>query len=667
MLYKLKVLLIATVLPACLFAQDDFPSPCPKIENKKAIKFFKKAEDLYNSSSNNSGARELLQKALDEEPNYAEAYFFLGTLTRRKEEFKAMADAYSKGIALCPNNDPEAYYHLATYYFSDAYTDALKYEEAIKYFEVYLKFEKTPDKKHKEAERLQKIAKFYAKLFKNPVPFHPVPVDNICTPLDEYLPCIAADNEVVYFTRRGLYKIPKAGIGGSDKEVFLERFSFSDLKPDGKYSEGKPLPYPFNETDNQGGASLSIDNKTMYFTLCKLNKKGNMNCDIYFCENNNGTWGDIQPIGGSVNGEDSWESQPSIGSDGITLYFASIRPGNIGFNEKENPTCDIYKTTKSSSGRWTQPVNLGPKINTKGDEKSPFMHADSKTLYFASNGHQGIGGYDIFMSKEKNDSTWDTPKNIGYPINSEHDDLSFIVGTDGKTAYFASEKYKGKGGYDIYSFELYKEARPEKVVFMKGVVKNELGAPAGANIEIKNIKTNKVTKVEVDSVTGKYASIVRLDADLILSVKRPGTAFTSEYLSEKDSASVGTIKKLNIDLKPIVVGGAYTINNINYGTNSADLLPESKFVLDEFIAYLKENSSLKIAINGHTDNVGNDKDNLSLSHDRAFTVYDYLQSKGIDKFRLDFHGYGKAKPLVTNNTPEGRAQNRRTEFVILSK
>jgi outer membrane protein OmpA-like peptidoglycan-associated protein len=657
------------LFPLNLLAQDEFPAPCPKIENKKALKLFKKAEDLYNSNStlNNAGARELLKQALEEEPNFAEAYLFMATLTRRREEFKAMAEAYEKAIEICPGYDAESYYQLGIYYFSEAYTDFQKYEKAVSYFKNYLKFEKTPDKKHNEAERLIKSGTFYAKLLKNPVPFAPIPLTDISGPLDEYLPCISADHTEFYFTRRGLFKIPKLGIAGSDKEVFLERFVKSELKPDGKYTEGKSLPYPFNESDNQGGASLSIDNSIMYFTTCKQNAKGYLNCDIFFCENKNGTWGEIQSAGANVNGEDTWESQPCLSSDGQTLYFSSIRKTNIGFNEKDNTTCDIYKSIKNKRGLWGPAINLGNTINTRGDEKSPFMHSDSKTMYFTSNGHMGVGGFDIYMTKEKNDSSWEKPKNIGYPINSENDDLGFIVSTDGKTAYFASDKLKGKGGYDIYSFELYKDARPEKVVFLKGTVKNDQGESLNANIQIKNIKTNKITKIPVDSVTGKYASIVRLDGDLVLSIKKPGNAFSSEYISQKDTNSTALVRKMDFSLKPIVVGSSYTIKNINYSTNSAELMPESKFVLDDFIEYLNENPNLKIAINGHTDNMGNDKDNLSLSHDRAFTVYDYLLSKGINKTRLDFHGYGKTKPIVTNDTEEGRARNRRTEFLIISK
>lgn len=669
MWFFIKVLVFILVFPLPIFAQDDIPAPCPEIENKKALKLFRKAADFYKSTSDNAGTRLLLAKALEEEPNFADAYLLMATLARRKEEMKLMQESYLKAIEYCPDYDPDAYYYLGINIYREAGYDYTKYEEALKYLKTYLKFEKTPDKKHKEIELYIVKAKFYGNLLKNPVPFNPVPMEDISTALDEYLPCISADNEVAYFTRRGLYKIPKAGIGGVDKEVFLERFAESEKQPDGKFNQGKPLPSPFNETDNQGGASLSIDNKTMYFTICKQNKLGNMNCDIFFCEYIDGDWDEIKNLGPTVNGEDTWESQPSIGSDGVTLYFASIRPSNIGFNAKENTTCDIYKTIKGADGTWGVPINLGPKINTRGNEKSPFMHSDSKTLYFASNGHLVVGGYDIFFTKEKPDSTWETPKNIGYPINSEDDDLSFIVSTDGKTAYFASDKLKGKGkgGYDIYSFELYKEARPEKVVFLKGNVKDDKGEPSNAQIQIRNTKTHQITRVHVDSVSGRYASIVRLDGDLVVSIKKPGAAFASEYIAENDTAATSAIKKMDVDIKPIEIGSSYPINNINYTVNSAELRPESKFVLDEFILFLKENAGLKIDINGHTDNVGNDDDNLSLSHDRAFTVYDYLMTNGIDKSRLGFHGFGETKPIASNDTDEGRAKNRRTEFLILAK
>ncbi len=669
MLFFFRILIVVIIFPFHLFAQDNYPAPCPEIDNKKAIKLFQKAQDYYKSTSDNKGTRELLAKVFEEEPNFAEAHLLMAVLARRKEEMQLMQTSYLKAIEICPNYDPDAYYYVGINMYRDAGYDYKKYEEALTYLKTYLKFEKTPDKKHNEIEQYIVRTKFYANLLKNPVPFNLVPLENISTELDEYLPCISADKEVIYFTRKGIYKIPKVGIAGSDKEIFLERFSYSEMQPDGKFASGKPLSAPFNETDNQGGASLSIDNKTMYFTICGSNKKGNLNCDIFSCEYVNGDWDDIKNLGPKVNGEDTWESQPSISADGVTLYFSSIRPTNIGFNAKDNPTCDIYKTIKGADGTWGEPINLGPTINTRGDEKSPYMHSDSKTLYFASNGHLGVGGYDIFFTKQKSDTTWETPKNIGYPINSSDDDLSFIVSTDGKTAYFASDKYKGKGkgGYDIYSFELYREARPEKVLFLKGNVKNDNGEPANANIEIKSMKTNKITQVKVDSVTGKYASIVRYDSDLIVSIKKKGVAFVSQYISEKDTASPSVIKKFDVDLKTVAVGSAYTINNINYGINSADLLPESKFVLNEFIQYLKENPSLKIEINGHTDNVGNDKDNLSLSHDRAFTVFDYLQTNGIDKSRLGFHGYGETKPLASNDTEEGRAKNRRTEFLILAK
>lgn len=661
---KYILLLVFISISTFCVAQDEFPALCPKIENKKALKLFNKAQDIYSKTSDNAAARELLDKAIEEEPQFAEAYLFLATLARRKKEFHAMEQAYLKAVEICPNYDPDAYYHLGTYYYDNAGSDAAKYEAASKYLGTYLKFEKTPDKKHKEVEQLFEDSKAFTRLFKNKVPFNPVPVEGISTAADEYLPCISADNELAFFTRRVEVMGSKSAWAEAEPKK-IERFSFSILGNDGKFNVGEPLPPPFNTTDNQGGASLSIDNRMMYFTTCKINKKGNMNCDIFSSENINGNWTNIKNLGPVVNGEDTWESQPSIASDGVTLYFSSIRPGNIGFSN-ENPTCDIYKTTLQPNGEWSTPVNLGSPINTSGNEKSPFMHGDSKTLYFASSGHLGVGGYDVYYTKEKDDGKFEKPRNIGYPINSEFDDLSFIVSTDGKTAYFASDKYKGKGGYDIYSFELYKEARPEKVLFLKGTVKDENGEPVKAEIQLKNLKTNSTLKVKVDSTTGRYASIVRFDSDYVVTVKKENAAFNSTYISQKDTA-VKTITKLDMDVKEVKVGGAYTINNINYNTNSAELLEESKRVLDEFAEYLKENPRMKIVIKGHTDNVGNEKDNLSLSHDRAFTVFEYLTNKGIDKQRLSFEGLGKSQPIASNETEEGRAKNRRTEFVIVSK
>ncbi|MBK9673403.1 MAG: OmpA family protein [Bacteroidetes bacterium] len=376
-----------------------------------------------------------------------------------------------------------------------------------------------------------------------------------------------------------------------------------------------------------------------------------------------GKWTELVNLGPNVNTPDGWESQPTLSSDGRILYFSSARADSKGM--------DIYKSEKNDAGDWLPAQNLGAPVNTDGNEKSPFIHSDSQTLYFSSDGQPGLGGFDIFYTKlDMATFNWQLPKNIGYPINTDKDELGFFVSTDGKLGYFSSNQLKGKGagGYDVFSFELYKEARPEKILFIKGEIKDESSANlAKAKIEIKNLDTKKITTIPVDSVSGTYAVVVTIknNEDVLLTVKNPGSSFTSQIIHSADSV-IGKPQKLNLSIDSIRVGSTYKINNINYKSNSADLTPESKFILEEFATYLKDNPSIKLEIHGHTDNAGSPTTNLALSTDRAFTIYDVLQQLGISKARMSYKGFGGTKPIANNANEDGKAKNRRTEFVVLS-
>jgi outer membrane protein OmpA-like peptidoglycan-associated protein len=336
-------------------------------------------------------------------------------------------------------------------------------------------------------------------------------------------------------------------------------------------------------------------------------------------------------------------------------------------------------------GKWSAPVNLGPKINTAGDEKTPFIHSDSQTLYYSSGpdydgngGLPGVGGMDIFFAKANDKGEWQDPVNIGYPINTKADDLGFFVSLDGKTAFFASDdarktNNKTLGGYDIYSFELYKEARPEKVTFIEGTIDHKPDEPLkDVKVTVTNSVTKKQSDAMVDTVTGKFRVIAtnKNDDDLLVKVEQPGGSFSSQLVSVKDS--VGTkqpvMKVKNLEVKPITVGQTYTLNNIYYKSGSADLDPRSQIVIEEFVDFLKKNPGVKVEIHGHTDDVGNDQDNMNLSKDRAYTVYELLISMGIDKSRVTaFRGFGETKPLVPNTSDANRAKNRRTEFLVVGR
>lgn len=638
---------------------------CAPIESKKARNLFEQAQGEFKKK-NLADAYTLCKRVLTEEPECAEAYLMMGFINfqRSVPNYEAAEKNLSKAVELCPGIHPYAYFYLGKI----AYTNE-KYPEAIKDLEFFMKdVDKIKtDEDYDWAEKALRYMKFSEEMAKNPVPFDPVPVKSICTPQDEYLPIISPDNEMALFTR--VVKMPPKKGDLIPKEKEVERFMYSERKGD-LFDPGEEMPYPFNQSDNEGGASLTVNNKFLVYTRCRTVQGGNYyNCDICYSEYKHGQWEEVKNLGKNVNLPDAWDSQPTISADGSTIYFVSDRKGGMG-------GYDIYKTVKDEKGEWSTPVNLGPPINTAGNEKSPFIHPDNHTLYFSSDGLMGMGGYDIFYSRLGEDGKWGKPKNIGYPINSINDDVGFFVSTDGRYGYFASNKYQGIGGWDVFSFDLYPEARPEKVLLVKGELKiDEPGKtedfstapePIKAKIELKNVNTRKVTEIPVDSLTGEYAAVVLFKNDYIMTVKKEGFGYESKYIAREDT----TFKepaKVDMTIKPIEVGQSYKLNDIYFATASYDLTPESKIVIDGFSDFLAENPTIKVSIEGHTDDVGNDESNLVLSDNRAKSVYDYLITKGVKTNRLSYKGFGESKPVESNLTPEGRAKNRRTVFVITAK
>ena len=593
----------------------------------------------------------LLGKALEIDPEFARANYMIADLLIKGKKAKEAEPYLLKVATLCPDLDPMVFFRLGAIAFGEK-----RFAECNKFLQKFLDSDYKKEKERNEATDMIASASFFLEGFSKPVPFDPKPLQAICTPADEYLPIITPDNKFAYFTR-STFEVQK-GLTSEPKRI--ERFSVSNGLGENNFEKGIPMTAPFNKNNNEGGATLSADNKNMYFTICKNDGGDLLNCDIWYSYFSKGVWAEIKNAGIAINGKNTWESQPSLSSDGKTLYFASSREG--GFGE-----LDIWKSTKDAKGMWSTRENLGPEINTKGSEKSPFFHSDGKTLYFSSTGHQGYGGYDIYFSKLEDNNVWQIPKNIGFPINSEKDDLGFFVSTDGKSGYFASDKIKGVGGWDIYSFPLYKEARPERVVFVSGELRNEKNEIiTDATVEIKNTRTKEVKNIDVDSLTGKYVAVVAFNDDQLITVKKEGKAFTSQYLSTADS-TLNIPKKMDIKMEEIKVGKAYKINNINFGVNSYLINKSTLDIVEELTTYLKENPTIKIAIHGHTDNVGDANSNLKLSNDRAKIVQDLLILSDINAERLSYKGFGATKPIAPNTNEKGRALNRRTEFLITEK
>jgi outer membrane protein OmpA-like peptidoglycan-associated protein/tetratricopeptide (TPR) repeat protein len=630
---------------------------CERRFSKKAEKIYDEGISLYKKG-NYTLAGQSMREVVNQEPGFTDAWFVLGLVNFKKAEpnFKEAEKAFEKTIEICPSYDVKAYYYLGEICYG-----AEKYDSTVRYLTKFLadvdKIKSDAD--YARATDLLNYSKFYLEMIRNPVPFEPKVVEGISTVENEYLAILSPDNQLALFTREKLIPPDKNTILQAPK--YKEKFMFSNANPDGTFPEGDEMPDPFNVNDNEGGATLTIDNNTLYYTVCKYAKNNTYyNCDIYYSENVNGEWTPIRSVSDKINRPDSWESQPSISPDGKTLYFVSDRDGGYG-------GYDIYKSVKDDQGQWGPAINLGPQINTKGNEKSPFIHPDGKTLYFSSDGLMGMGGYDIFVTHLLDDGTWSKPMNLGYPINSAEDEVGFFVSTDGTHGYFSSNKLKGKGGWDLYSFELYQKARPEKLLLIKGNVRTEeLDEPVKARIELKNLETKKISQIPLDTNTGKFVAVAPFNNNYVMTVKKEGFVNETHYISKTDSA-VRKPVQVNFDIEPIKVNKSYRINDIFFGFNSFDLSDESKAVLDQTIEFLNENPEISIEIQGHTDNIGNDADNMKLSGNRAKSVYDYLVSTGIKPERLTYRGYGKTIPVADNKTEEGRAKNRRTVFVITKK
>lgn len=665
-------------------AQEGDPGPCDPPTDKKILKLLDEASKAKDAM----GRHQKLKAALEEDADCVECLFQLGMSAYRigKEGGKgydASVRYFEQVETKCPNYRSDVPYHLGVMFYAEG-----RFADAAKAFQQFQRFpdddpsklSKDYQKKYDDVDGVMPELQFYVDFYKNEGTLDPRLVPNVSTPAKEYLPMLSPDNELLFFTRVSKVKA-KGDIVSREVEELTEA-----RRPEvrSEFNAGRALPDPFNLGDSYGGVTISVNNKEMFVTVCgPPDARGYRNCDLFrahydthFDMDQGGQvfeWSGLENLGPNINTPDGWESQPSLSADGNTLYFACQRQQTDGI--------DIFQSTRTTKGDWS-PARPVPGINTYGDEKAPFMHSDSRTLYFAAKppvdetgriddqkGHRGVGGYDIFYSKLNDDGTWTRPKNIGNPINTDQDEHGLIVSVDGRTAYFASARYQGAGDLDIFGFDLPKDVRPDDILLVKGEVRDEKGELVkDATVEIQYMDTRKTDVIRVDSVSGTYATIVNLKAgsDVIMTVKKKDHVFDSRSFAIEDTVRAG-VAKVDMKVQKIEVGKSYRVNDIKFPTNSAAIAKSSEYILDELIAFLNENPTVKIRIEGHTDSKGSAAENMVLSNDRAFTVMEYLQDHDIAGSRLSFKGFGPEKPVASNDTEDGRAQNRRTEFVIVSR
>jgi len=457
----------------------------------------------------------------------------------------------------------------------------------------------------------------------------------------EYFPSFTIDGKKMIYNKRI----------NNDEDFYESDFI------NGTWSKAKPIGGKVNTNLNEGAQNISQDGQLLMFTGCNY-PEGEGSCDLYFSVRTNTGWSEAQNLGPVIN-TDWWESSPSLSPDKRDLYFASSRAGGFGGR-------DIWVTHRLSNGKWSRPENLGEAVNTSADESCPFMHADNQSLYFNSNGHRGYGMTDLFISKKVNDSSWTVAENLGYPINTIDDEGSLVVTADGQTAYYASERSDSRGGLDLYSFTLRKDIQPSRTLWVKGkVFDKKTGKGLPSLVELTDINTrNVISRLQTDE-DGQYLVTLPEGKSYAFNVNRKGYLFYSDnfYLNNPGTDSP---QVKDIPLQPIEAGALIVLKNIFFDNKSFELKPSSLTELDKLVLLMNENPKLNIRINGHTDNVGQPKDNLLLSDNRAKAVVQYLSSKGIPAQRLSGKGFGETVPLADNNTENGRALNRRTEVSVIS-
>jgi hypothetical protein len=412
------------------------------------------------------------KEALKSDNAFYEAFMMLGELYTKEKRFADAASNYQSAVKIDSTSYKPVFFSLAN---AEMMSD--DYQNALIHYKVYIRNKGNSEKNRRLAVRNIKNCEFAIVAIKNPVSFNPVSVGaGINTSDDEYWPSITVDGQTLMFTRQVLNGYNQFGMSNSQEDFYVS--SHSDSGWTKAINAGEPL----NTKSNEGAQTLSSNGNYMYFTACE--RSGGLgSCDIYFAVYINGHWSIPYNLGSPVNTR-FWESTPSISSDGNFLIFSSNRPG--GFGGK-----DLWFSIMSKKGKWSDPVNMGKNINTDSDEMSPFIHFDGRTLYFASDGRPGMGGFDIYLSRMNNDSSWSEPKNLGYPINTANDEMGLVIDATGQKAYFSSKR-DVRNGKDIFYFNLDESVRPNPVAYLKGKVSdNETGKLLKADYELINLSTNK--------------------------------------------------------------------------------------------------------------------------------------------------------------------------------
>jgi outer membrane protein OmpA-like peptidoglycan-associated protein len=645
--------LLALVFTCFQFVAQAQPGREYSVDDNRAIKLYEKGLSAYNQMMMEE-AEDFMIRAVDKNASFIEPRILLGQIYAEQNMIEKSISQIETAIEIDSNFFPNNHFFLGELYLTQG-----MYQKALTSFQKFESYGTgSPTLKDRSVLNIRSCE--YALLaVANPVPFEPENLgDAINSAADEYYPCLTADEQTMLYTRAVADRENRTG--------YQEDFYISN-KENNEWVRAQPVK-EINTEKNEGAPTLSPDGQVLIFTACEIdgdwggNRNGLGHCDLFFSQKIGPSWSEPRNLGERINSY-SWESQPSYSADGRTIYFVRGKTTARGVQEQ-----DIWVSNLHPQGFWQKPRKLEGPINTPYEEESVMIHPDGKTLYFSSNGHPGLGGLDIFVSRKDEDGKWGEPQNLGYPINTKDDENSLLVSASGDISYFASDREGGQGGLDLYKFKLYNEARPQMVTYAQGVVFDaKTKERLGARFELIDLESGEQV-VESYSNPGNGEFLVSLPSgrDYALNVSREGYLFYSDNFTLSQESATAP-KQLEVPLKRIEEGSSVVLNNVFFDVDQYKLKPQSKVELDKLIEFLKLNPELRIEISGHTDNVGTDEANKVLSQNRAQSVVDYLLENGISKDRLSAKGFGESKPIASNDNEEGRAKNRRTEFEVIGK
>lgn len=486
----------------------------------------------------------------------------------------------------------------------------------------------------KQVEYFLRSAAVADSLYHMPRRFDPVRMsDSINSGEDELGLSMTYDRKHLILTRR------------SNQEDLYESY-----KRDGVWSEAMPV-HALNTPDNEGAVSLSGDGQLLVFTAC--NRAENVgSCDLYFSTHSDTGWAtpELMPVVNSPG----WDSQPTLSTDGRVIIFSSERTGGYGGR-------DLWLSVHGENG-WIQPINLGASINSPGDEENPFLHSDQNTLYFTSDYWPGFGGRDLFMSHRISGNEWTPCHNLGYPINSIQHEEGIFIASSGSQGYFASARGEH---FDLYSFEVDPDIRPNpSYLYQLIVLDKETGLKIdGASVDVYDWTGNRLARSVTTDADGYAAFLMTANRQYGITVSKEDFTLRSYQRAIGNALTQDLMDTIRLESIPET--STLVLENVHFATGEARLLEGSEAELNQLAAYLREHQQLKIRLTGHTDNVGTTEDNLALSSARAHTVKSYLSERGIPEGRIMAEGKGESQPIASNDTPEGRQKNRRTEITII--